>query len=64
MCLGRHLMPDLTTWTRRRWSYVQRVQGVAVRVFGIAKDSPVMAHLASKDIDDIKHAALAHTFVR
>jgi len=30
-CLGRHLVPGLTTWARRRWSYVQRVQDVACR---------------------------------
>ena len=29
-CVARHLVPDLTTWARRGWSYVQRIQGVAV----------------------------------
>ena len=37
MCSGRHLAPDLTTWTRRRWSYALRVQGVTIGVSGIAK---------------------------
>jgi len=30
----------------------------------VAKASPVMAHLASQNLNDISHAALAYTFVR
>jgi hypothetical protein len=37
MCLGRHLMPDLTTCSRIRWSYVQRVREVDLGVSSIAK---------------------------
>src|ERR1017187_300755 len=40
MCLGRHLVPVLTTCSRIWWSYVQRVQDVAIGVSGIAKASP------------------------
>ena len=64
MCLGRHLVPVLTTWFRIRWSYAHRVRDVVAWVSGIAKASPAMAHLASQNINDIGHAALAYTFVR
>ena len=62
MCLGRHLVPVLTTCARRRWSYAQRVQGVGVSY--IAKASTVMAHQASQNLNDIRRAALAYTFLR
>ncbi len=64
MCLGRHLVPDLTTCSRIRRSYAQRVHGVGVVVPTIAKTSPAMARLASQKTNDIRYAALAYTFVR
>ena len=38
--------------------------GMAVGVSSIAKATPAMAHLANQNLNDIKHAALAYTFVR
>jgi hypothetical protein len=61
MCLGRHLVPVLTTWFRIRWSYAHRVRDVAAWVSGIAKASPLMAHLANKYFNDISHADVANT---
>jgi len=63
-CLGRHLVPDLTTWSRRRWSYAQRVREVVVAVFSIPKASLAMAHQANQNTNDIRHAALAYIKVR
>jgi hypothetical protein len=63
-CLGRHLVPDLTTWSRSRWSYAQRVREVVVEVSSIAKASPAITHKDSLYLNDIGHAALAYTFVR
>jgi hypothetical protein len=37
---------------------------VAIGVSGIAKASPAVAHLANQTLNDIRHAALAYTFVR
>jgi hypothetical protein len=37
---------------------------VAVGVSSIAKASPSVAHLANKNLSDIRHAAVAYTFVR
>jgi len=56
MCLGRHVVPDLTTWARRRWSYAQRVQAMAVEVSSIAKALLLMAHLTSQDLNEIRSA--------
>jgi hypothetical protein len=36
---------------------------VAIGVSGIAKVSPAVAHLANQTLNDIRHAALAYTFV-
>jgi hypothetical protein len=62
--LGRHLVPDLTTWSRRRWSYAQRVREVVVAMFSLPKASPAMAHQASQNTNNIRHAALAYIEVR
>lgn len=61
MCSGRHVVPALTTWARRRWSYALRVQGVAVEVSGVADVSLVMARLANKETNDISGADVANT---
>ena len=37
---------------------------MAIGVSGIAKASPAVAHLANQTLNDIRHAALAYTFVR
>ncbi len=60
-CLGRHLVPVLTTCSRIRWSYAQRVQSVAVGVSSIAKVSSALAHQASKETNDIEGADVANT---
>jgi hypothetical protein len=64
MCLGRYLVPDLTTCSRIRWSYVERVHKVVVDVSTIATASPAIAHQASQNTNDIGPAALAYAFVR
>ncbi len=63
MSLGR-LVPDLTIWARRRWSYAQRVQGVVVGVSSITKASPALTQQASQKANDIRRADVAYTKMR
>jgi hypothetical protein len=63
MCLGRHLVPVLTTCSRTRWSYAQRACEVDLGVSSIAKASRLTAHQASQYFNDIRHADVAYTKV-
>ena len=64
MCLGRHLVLDLATLSRRWRSYAHRVREVVVAVFGIPETSPAMAHQASRNINNIGGDEVAYTKVR